>query len=87
MALGFDLPCEKLETYQGTNPRPDDFDAYWETALAEMNTVDPQIEITPVGFQHPMQPAPISGSQVLVGHAFIQNYYSRKMPHSPVRRF
>lgn len=46
-ALGFDLSREELKTYQGTNPRPDDFDEYWERALAEMNAVDPQIEIVP----------------------------------------
>lgn len=53
MALGFDLSRAELETYQGTNPRPDDFDAYWEIALAEMNAVDPRIEMTPVEFQAP----------------------------------
>ncbi|WP_372794132.1 acetylxylan esterase [Pontiella sp.] len=47
MALGFDLAREELETYRGTNPRPDDFDRYWKEALAEMRTVDPQIEIEP----------------------------------------
>lgn len=46
MALGFDMSHEVLKTYKGTNPRPADFDAYWETALAEMNAVDPQIQIT-----------------------------------------
>ena len=35
MPLTFDLPLEELEHYQGTNPRPDDFDIYWEEALAE----------------------------------------------------
>lgn len=47
MALGFDLTREELETYQGTNPRPDDFDVFWDAALNEMNAVDPQIEIVP----------------------------------------
>ncbi|MDF7808576.1 acetylxylan esterase [Pontiellaceae bacterium B12219] len=53
MALGFDLPREELNTYSGTNPRPDDFDAFWETALAEMDAVNPEIEITPAAFQVP----------------------------------
>ena len=28
MPLQFDMPLEELKTYQGTNPRPQDFDAY-----------------------------------------------------------
>jgi cephalosporin-C deacetylase len=47
MPLTFDLPLEKLREYRGINPRPDDFDEYWEKALAEMNAVDPQVEIIP----------------------------------------
>ncbi|GFR38380.1 acetylxylan esterase [Insulibacter thermoxylanivorax] len=48
-----DLPLDELKQYQGINPRPDDFDAYWERALAEMQTVDPQIELVPSEFQVP----------------------------------
>jgi cephalosporin-C deacetylase len=40
----FDLPLNKLKTYQGTNPRPRDFDAYWDKALKEMRATDPQPE-------------------------------------------
>lgn len=40
-----DMPLEKLHQYEGRNPRPDDFDAYWERALAEMKAVDPQVEL------------------------------------------
>jgi cephalosporin-C deacetylase len=47
MPLLFDMPFEKLKEYQGINPKPADFDVYWEKALAEMRTVDPQIEIIP----------------------------------------
>jgi len=43
-----DLPLEQLYTYSGRNPRPDDFDEYWERALAEMRSVDPQVEMNPV---------------------------------------
>lgn len=42
-----DMPLEELKTYQGRNPRPDDFDAYWQRALDELATVDPDVEITP----------------------------------------
>jgi cephalosporin-C deacetylase len=45
MPTQFDMPFDKLVAYQGTNPRPHDFDAYWAAAVAEMEAVDPQIEI------------------------------------------
>jgi len=51
MPLTFDFPLERLRTYTGTNPRPADFDAYWDTALAEMNAVDPHVELVPARFQ------------------------------------
>jgi cephalosporin-C deacetylase len=53
MPLTFDLPLEELYAYQGINPRPADFDAYWDTALAEMRAVDPRIELVPAKFQAP----------------------------------
>ncbi len=49
----FDLPLEKLYTYEGMNPKPEDFEAYWDSALSEMEEVDPQIEKTPADFFHP----------------------------------
>lgn len=42
-----DLPLDKLHEYGGRTPRPDDFDAYWDRALAEMNALDPRIELIP----------------------------------------
>lgn len=51
MPLTFDMPYEELQTYEGTNPRPDDFDQYWDIALAEMNAVDSQVELIPADFQ------------------------------------
>ncbi len=46
-----DMPLEQLYTYQGRNPRPADFDAYWATAIAEMQAIDPQIELRPHGLK------------------------------------
>jgi cephalosporin-C deacetylase len=46
-----DMPLERLLEYQGRNPRPEDFDAYWDTALAEMRAVDPKVELAP----HPLK--------------------------------
>ena len=48
-----DKPVEELLQYTGRNPRPADFDAYWERALAEMRRTDPQIRITPAEFKYP----------------------------------
>lgn len=53
MPLTFDFPLEKLKTYQGINPRPADFDAYWDKALAEMRATDPQVELVPAKFKAP----------------------------------
>ena len=53
MPLTFDLSLEALHSYQGRNPRPDDFDAFWDEGLAEMRAVDPQVELTPAEFETP----------------------------------
>jgi cephalosporin-C deacetylase len=53
MPLLFDMPRERLETYQGINPRPADHDEYWERGLAEMRAVDPAVELVPAEFQTP----------------------------------
>ncbi len=42
-----DMPLKKLKTYKGTNPKPKDFDAYWEKALKEMRAVDPKPRLVP----------------------------------------
>ncbi|WP_028608834.1 alpha/beta fold hydrolase [Paenibacillus harenae] len=48
-----DMSLEQLKQYEGKSPRPSDFDAYWERAVAEMKAVDPQIELVPSAFQVP----------------------------------
>lgn len=49
-----DMPLEQLKEYRGMSPRPDDFDAYWERALAELAATDPQLELRPAAdFRHP----------------------------------
>ncbi len=42
-----DKPVEELRNYQGINPCPKDFDAYWEESLAELAAIDPQPVLTP----------------------------------------
>ena len=53
MPLMFDMPFEKLKEYQGVNPAPGDFDAFWDAGLAEMRAIDPEIELTPASFDIP----------------------------------
>ena len=42
-----DLPLKQLLEYQGRNPKPADFDAFWNAGLAEMNALDPDVELRP----------------------------------------
>ena len=53
MPLTFDFPLPKLKTYQGINPRPADFDAFWDESLAQMHALDPEVTLTPSEFQAP----------------------------------
>lgn len=46
-----DLPLAQLQQYQGRNPMPADFDAFWDAGLAEIAALDPQIELKPAAFQ------------------------------------
>lgn len=48
-----DMSLEQLQTYQGRNPRPADFDEYWDKALAEMHALDANVEFVPADFQVP----------------------------------
>lgn len=48
-----DMPLEKLKAYQGINPRPADFDAFWDRSLEEMRSIDPKIELIEADFHAP----------------------------------
>ena len=48
-----DMPVEQLKVYQGRNPRPADFEEYWEKSLAEMRSVKADVELVPAPFQVP----------------------------------
>lgn len=48
-----DMSIKDLQQYQGTNPKPADFDEYWDKAIAEMKEVNPQIEMKKASFQAP----------------------------------
>jgi cephalosporin-C deacetylase len=47
----FEMPLSELKTYQGINPKPEDFEQYWERALDEMKSTDPNAELIPAEFQ------------------------------------
>jgi cephalosporin-C deacetylase len=90
MPLLFDMPFEELQSYQGTNPRPDDFDAYWDTAIAEMQAVDPQVELVPAEFQtnfadcYHMYFTGVRGARV---HAKVMRPKNAESPHPAVLMF
>jgi cephalosporin-C deacetylase len=90
MPLQFDMPFEKLQTYEGTNPRPADFDAYWDAALAEMRSVDPKVELVPAEFQTPfaecfhMYFTGVGGARV---HAKLIRPKNANEPHPAVLMF
>lgn len=48
-----DMPMQKLLEYQGRNPKPADFDRYWDDSLAELHATDPKVEFKRAAFQVP----------------------------------
>lgn len=49
-----DLPLDDLYKYQGRNPRPPDFDEYWDAGLAEMHALGTDCELKPSAFTTPV---------------------------------
>jgi len=48
-----DMPLDQLKAYGGSNPRPTDFNEYWDRALTEMRALDPQLELVESEFEVP----------------------------------
>jgi cephalosporin-C deacetylase len=48
-----DMPLEELKVYNGINPRPTDFDKFWDDSLNEMMAVDSKVELVPSKFTVP----------------------------------
>lgn len=48
-----DMPLAELETYQGKNPKPADFDDFWDASVAEMLALKDEIELTPAPYSSP----------------------------------
>lgn len=90
MPLMFDMPLEQLKTYQGRNPRPGDFDAFWDQGIAEMQVIDPQLELVPASFQTPfaecldMYFTGVGGARV---HAKLLRPKNAPAPHPAVLMF
>ena len=45
-----DMPLEKLKVYQGINPKPADFDEFWDSSLAELDSIEPTPSFKPADF-------------------------------------
>jgi cephalosporin-C deacetylase len=92
MPLMFDFPLEKLKTYQGINPRPADFDAFWEAGLTEMRALDLEdgVTLTPAAFQAPFAACfdlyftAVGGARV---HAQVLHPREASAPHPAVLMF
>jgi len=48
-----DKPLSELQTYTGRNPKPVDFDSFWDNSLAEMKALDAKVELVPAKFTAP----------------------------------
>jgi len=48
-----DMKLEDLRVYQGVNERPDDFEEYWDRAIAEMEALGTGCKLVPSKFQAP----------------------------------
>ena len=46
-----DMPLDELKKYAGRNPKPDNFDQFWDDSIAEMRALDADVELTP----HPLK--------------------------------
>lgn len=51
--MQLDIPIAELLEYRGRNPRPDDFDAYWNRALKELDSTLHEAELLPAKFSCP----------------------------------
>ena len=85
-----DMPLQELKEYRGINPRPDDFDAFWDRALAEVHAIDPKVEIVPSSFSVPFAECydlyftGVGGARI---HAQYLKPVGAKEPHPAVLQF
>ncbi len=85
-----DMPLEQLKNYQGKNPRPADFDEFWDRSLAEMRALDPKLELVPADFHSAvadcfdMYFTGVGGSRI---HAKLLRPKNSKNPHPALLQF
>lgn len=48
-----DMTIKEMEQYNGVNPRPADFDEFWDKSLALLDEVEPNVELVESDFQAP----------------------------------
>ncbi|MGM0924016.1 MAG: acetylxylan esterase [Bacillota bacterium] len=49
--MKFDMPLEQLQEYMGTNPKPVDFDEFWDKGLRDLKDQTMEYELVPADFQ------------------------------------
>ena len=75
-----DMPLRELEKYNGVNPKPNDFEEYWDKAVAEMKAVDSQVVMTKAEFQtstvecYDMYFTGVNGARVYAKHLRPKNF-------------
>lgn len=89
-----DLPISELHAYRGRNPRPADFDAYWDAALRELDATDPRPELTPnrtLSTQHvacyDLHFTGVGGARIYAKYLRPQNAAAQKAKHPAVLQF
>ena len=86
-----DKPLHELRQYRGISPLPDDFDAYWQTALAELEATDPAPVLERTKTIHPRNAEAFDLWFTGVGGARIYAKYVRPKngpkPHPAVLQF
>jgi len=85
-----DMPVDQLKQYQGRNPRPVDFDEFWDKSIAEMKAIDPEVELIPHNLDAPfaecydMYFTGIGGARVHAKYLRPKNVVS---PHPAILQF
>ena len=73
-----DMNLEELKKYKGINPKPSDFDEYWDESIAEMHAIDPCVELVPADFKHRLQNVMIYILQEFMVQEYTRNLLSLK---------
>ena len=51
MPLSFDMPLDKLKSYTGSNPKPTDFESFWDKNIKSLDKIDTKVEINKSKFE------------------------------------